>query len=169
MKLKSFGTLSKPETSRNYGGFDYRKLLKQKKIFGIFQIENYEKIGEEKNVIFLPEKIREEMSRKIEEIYRSEFNGFVQGILIGKIDNISEKTKEDFKDSNLSHVLAISGMHVSYVVLGISFIIDKTIISKKTKYYILIIFIIIYSNEYSSCGYYKSIFILWRWMSSLCG
>ena len=143
-KLKSFGILSKPETSRNYGGFDYRKLLKQKKIFGIFQIENHEKIGEEKNVIFLPEKIRTEISRKIEEIYRSEFNGFVQGILIGKIDNISEKTKEDFKDSNLSHVLAISGMHVSYVILGISFIIDKTIISKKIKYYILIIFIIIY-------------------------
>ena len=33
--------------------------------------------------------------------------------------------KDNFKNSSMSHVLAISGMHVSYVIIGVQVVLDK--------------------------------------------
>ena len=52
-------------------------------------------------------------------------------MLIGEKSNLQKEIQEDFRDSSLSHVLAISGMHVSYVILGITFVISKVKFSKK--------------------------------------
>lgn len=54
----------------------------------------------------------------------------------------------------MSHVLAISGMHISYVVIGIQAILNKLINNKKLKNYILILilaFFAIITGASSSC------------------
>ena len=48
------------------------------------------------------------------------------GILIGDKEAIEEEMQESFRDSNLTHMLAVSGAHVSYLLLGISFLMIKT-------------------------------------------
>lgn len=54
----------------------------------------------------------------------------------------------------MSHVLAISGMHISYVVIGIQFVLNKFINNQKLKNYILILilaFFAIITGASSSC------------------
>ena len=51
---------------------------------------------------------------------------------------MNDEIKDNFKNSSMSHVLAISGMHVAYVILGVQFILDKLINSRKLKNYITI-------------------------------
>lgn len=57
---------------------------------------------------------------------------------------IEPSQKEIFSDASLSHILAISGMHVSYVSIGISFILKK-FDNRKSKY-ILIVFLICFAE-----------------------
>ena len=54
----------------------------------------------------------------------------------------------------MSHVLAISGMHVSYVILGVQFVLDKLINRRKLKNYITIAilgFFMIITGGAASC------------------
>lgn len=37
------------------------------------------------------------------------------GILLGNDDGIEKEIKQNFIESNLSHILAVSGMHVAYI------------------------------------------------------
>ena len=34
------------------------------------------------------------------------------GVMLGYTDEIDAETKQDFSNSNISHVLAVSGMHI---------------------------------------------------------
>lgn len=60
------------------------------------------------------------------------------------LTGIKDSEKEIFSDASLSHILAISGMHVSYVIVGISFILKKYD-NRKSKY-ILIAFLICFAE-----------------------
>jgi competence protein ComEC len=66
----------------------------------------------------------------------------LNGILIGEKSKISEDIIQNFKTSNLSHIFSVSGAHTSYIILGITYILSKSRITKKWIY-ILTIFILI--------------------------
>ena len=55
----------------------------------------------------------------IENTYGDKMSKIIMGIMLGYTDDIDDKTKQDFSNSNISHVLAVSGMHITYVILGI--------------------------------------------------
>ena len=38
------------------------------------------------------------------------------GILIGEREDISEEIENNFKTSNLTHMLAVSGSHITYII-----------------------------------------------------
>ena len=44
------------------------------------------------------------------------------GILIGYDDNLSENIQESFRKSSLMHLLAVSGAHISYIILGLGYL-----------------------------------------------
>lgn len=66
------------------------------------------------------------------------------GIILGEKSELEEKIKENFKKSSLSHVLAVSGMHVSYIIIGITIIVANLKIHKKIGYVITILLIILF-------------------------
>lgn len=139
------GEFSTADSKRNYGGFDYNKYLKQSKIFGIIQVEECRKISEQEDLYVFLENIRCKFLIKIENLYNNENAGFLKSLLFGKTEGLTEEIKDSFRDSSLSHVLAISGMHVTYVVMGIKLVLNKIVKSKKIKNNLLIFFIIFFS------------------------
>lgn len=139
------GDISAPDSKRNYGGFDYNNYLKQLKIFGIINAEECEKITVKKDIYSFLENVRYKLLIKLEILYNDENSEFLKGLLFGKNDSLSDEIKESFKRSSLSHVLAISGMHVSYVIIGINLILNKCIRNKKIKNNFLIFCIIFFS------------------------
>lgn len=56
------------------------------------------------------------------------------GILLGNDDGIEKEIKQNFIESNLSHILAVSGMHVAYITAITTYILTLLKIGKrKTK------------------------------------
>lgn len=59
------------------------------------------------------EKSREWMKDQIQEQYSKEEAGLIQGMLLGDKSLMEEEQKDDFKESGLIHLLAVSGLHIS--------------------------------------------------------
>lgn len=146
-KIEFKGEYSKPNTQRNYKGFDYSKYLKSISIYGNVKASSIHIIEKNKGPII--GSICNRVSNKIEKTYEKllpneNTRNLLLGILLGNDDNLDKEIKEDFKNSSLSHILAVSGMHVSYVILGISIVLSKSNISKRTSKIITIAIIIFF-------------------------
>lgn len=129
-KLQISGEYQEPNKARNYKGFDYKNYLKINKIYGIIRVDLYTNIiiKHKKNLSnfkLLIHKIREKLKQNIQELLTKETYALGIGILIGDNSRINEKIVEDFKNSNLSHMLAVSGAHINYVVLTVSILFTK--------------------------------------------
>lgn len=148
------GNLENPEKARNKNGFDYSRYLRQEKIYGICKVENLEKINKKINLFFYIFKLKNISGYVIEKKFNEEEAGFLKGLLLGDMDSISTESKKEFQKSNLAHVLAISGMHFTYIIIVVDFIFEKLVIPKKIKYYLeilFIIFFIIFTGASVSC------------------
>lgn len=129
-KLQISGEYQEPNKARNYKGFDYKNYLKINKIYGIIRVDLYTNIiiKHQKNLSnfkLLIHKIREKLKQNIQELLTKETYALGIGILIGDNSRIDEQIVEDFKNSNLSHMLAVSGAHINYVVLTVSILFTK--------------------------------------------
>ena len=126
-KIKFEGTYNKTSGQRNFGGFDYNLYLKTKKIYGVFNGNNVEKIySKDKRIKFKFKKIILNIQEYIANILQNNLPkdnyALLKGLLIGQKDDIETQVIEDFRDASLSHVLAISGAHFSYIILALTFI-----------------------------------------------
>ena len=61
----------------------------------------------------LQESSRQWMKAKIRSQYQGNVRAFVQGMILGDKSELSEEIKDDFKESGLIHLLAVSGLHIS--------------------------------------------------------
>lgn len=144
-KIKLEGKYIKPNISRNYKGFNYLEYLKTMKIYGTVQASRIMILqNDTNNIIFTySNKIFLKIKDLIQTNMDTEKANLLLGILLGYKDGISENIKEDFSKSNISHILAISGLHISYIVLAITKFSEK-IFGKKEAPKITIAFIIAY-------------------------
>ncbi len=113
------GEFKEPAKDRNYKGFSYKQYLKTLNIYGTVKAEKVEIL--EKNKVNLVKQISNNVFLKIknniEKTYSNKMAKIILGIMLGDTTEIDEQTKEDFANSNISHVLAVSGLHISYIIL----------------------------------------------------
>lgn len=145
-KIKLQGKYKRPSKQRNYGGYDDGQYLKTLKIAGRVKVSRVEVIAKKQlNIIFqCANTIHLQIKKKIEENFDDEKSAILKGLLLGETGDIQEEVKESFQISNISHILAISGMHISYIVLGLQMLLNRAIGKKNTRI-ITIILLILYA------------------------
>lgn len=147
-KIKIQGNFIEPETRRNYRGFDYKKHLNTLGIYGNIEATNITKIQNSFDSldVFILKRINI-ISNKIKNTFKDLFDENISnvliGILLGNTDEIDLSVKENFSESNISHILAVSGMHVGFVILFCNLTFSK-IMGKRKTYIITIIVLIFY-------------------------
>lgn len=145
------GNFSKPEGSRNYKGFDYSEYLKTTGIYGILNVEgNNIKIlarGKGNKIVNFCYNLKEKCQNKINNFLPEDTSGLLMGLLFGEKSGIDDEVISDFQESSLAHILAVSGGNVSYIILGVVFILKKFNIPKRVAYvitvFILLLFMVI--------------------------
>lgn len=149
------GEYSAPEVARNYKGFDYSQYLKTLNIYGTIKVEEAKIINKNQllPILISINNIKEKMIDNANRNMPKRTANLLLGILIGERDNIQEDIIESFRTANLSHILAVSGAHTSYIILGITDLISKSKTPKRIGYIItiiiLLIFIVITGASYS--------------------
>lgn len=147
-KIELIATFEKPSSARNEGGFDYQQYLKTRGIVGMVTVKNEDVLPLQKNQAnWLESKIfslKNTFIEKIKSILPKSTQGVCIGLLLGDKTLIPEDTKEDFRKSSLSHMLAISGAHVSYLLLGITSFLSTIKLHKRWSKLIVIVFLIFF-------------------------
>ena len=137
-----------PSTKRNEGGFDYMQYLKTKKISGIVDVSlNEIKVIEENKAPLIKtimHNLKNSLIAKITQILPKDTAGICIGLLLGDKTLISEEIQNNFKQSSLSHMLAISGAHISYILLGITTFLHILKFHKRWSKIIVIVFLIFF-------------------------
>lgn len=136
------GEFKQPEEARNYKGYNYKQYLKTKKIIGTVELEKA-KILKSSNGSFI-HNIQKYIRDTINGTLTDEEGNLLLAILLGDKDKLSEDIQESFKTSNLSHMLAVSGAHVSYIILGLTYVLQNSIIGKKNGKIVCIIFLLVF-------------------------
>lgn len=126
-QIRATAVFSLPPESLNSGGFDYASYLKSKGIFYSCRAYGYsaEVMGHKK--LSLPDGLNLLRYRFMDGISRQvpgQEGAVLRGILLGDKSAMTEQTQEAFRRSGLSHVVAVSGMHVGYVMLLLFFLTD---------------------------------------------
>ena len=138
------GTFNRPPKRKNYKAFDYNEYLKTLGICGTINVEQIEIIKESKfSITKYCNKLFLKMKRIMRENFEKDVSNILLGITLGYTEEIDEETKNDFSDSNISHILAVSGMHVGYIMLFCTFIFENTI-GKRYANILSIIILLLY-------------------------
>ena len=150
------GKLEKYSDERNYMGFNQRLYMYSRSNYYkiIEHNENIEKIGLEKISIYsiyndISKMILSNISKYrikhreiLEKYVKNKY--LLEGIIVGDIDNVDEEIKENFKDINSYHLLAISGSHMAYLMVIIEFLVKRLKYGKSGKNIIIILIIGMY-------------------------
>lgn len=141
--VKCKGAFEKGSEARNYGGFDYNTYLKTKKIYGIFNSKKVEVMSKDIDIFSISNNISNMIEEKIDLLLNETEASLCKGLILGKTEEIEESIKENFRVVNISHILAISGLHVTYIVMLISTF-SQRIMGKKYGTVFVIIVLLFY-------------------------
>lgn len=113
------GALTLPESPGNPGEFDRRGYERARKIdFYLEEAEILEQTEAEKLAV-RTEAIREKCRRILQEIFPEREAGVLEAMLLGEKELLDEDTKSGFQAAGISHIIAISGLHISMLGIGI--------------------------------------------------
>jgi competence protein ComEC len=134
-RISFHGELQKPLGKRNPGGFDYQLYLKGKGITA-YMYATYEEVvlyNENQGNLFIQSgiKVRNRLMEIIDAYLPSQTAGLLKGILLGNREGLSTEEKEGFRKAGLSHILAVSGMHVGFLLLQFHFLFRFIFINKR--------------------------------------
>lgn len=128
------GKYNKSDSARNEGGFDYNLYLKSKNIKRIFSIDTYKVIEKNERLNVSLAKFFSDVRNKIKECFEQNLSkenaALLTGLTIGDKSNLGKEVIEKYRDASLSHVLAISGAHFSYIILCLK-LLDKKLRRKR--------------------------------------
>jgi len=128
-RIVVLGNLSIPPNQKNPGEFDYREYLKGKNIsamFNSYSPMDFVIVDYEKNLLTsLIFDARYAVALKLKELYSEKTAGLLKGLLLADRSEIGYDIKEGFIKSGVIHVLAVSGLHVGFIVLILVFLFGR--------------------------------------------
>ena len=115
------GKYNKPDSARNEGGFDYNLYLKSKNLKRSFSVDSCKIVGKDNSLSIKITEFFSDIRTKIKECFEQNLSkenaALLCGLTIGDKSNLDKDVIEKYRDASLSHVLAISGAHFSYIIL----------------------------------------------------
>jgi len=139
--------LETPSEARNFGAFDYRGYLREKRIHWVARVAGASSLNliepSEGGVRLLRrnDDLRASLANKLEQLYPGIGAGYMQGLLLGLQDGLDPETYTNFARLGMTHVLAISGMHVGLYVGAVLLILRRSGASKETSLWVALCFV----------------------------
>ena len=138
-KLQVNGSISKPKNNTIPNLFNYKKYLERKKIYNIVYADSVKKISNNENIIYY---IKNKLIERIDNIPKSKM--YIKAFVLGLKDEINKDVLSSYSENGISHLFAISGMHISLFSMVIFFFIKKISYNNYYNYLVVLTFLILY-------------------------
>lgn len=134
---------------RNPGQFDYAAFLKMRGVMAAVtltpeSVVKFEKSDGDFSFGRFFFKMRKNISARVSKYLDDQPAQFLIAILLGEKEGLSPEIKTDFQNSGVAHVLAISGLHVGFVVLVIMLLFSFLPVSFRWQNILTILFLLFY-------------------------
>ena len=138
-KIYIEGEISVPNNNTIPNNFNYKNYLYHKYIYYIIKIDKIKIISKNDN-IFL--NIKNSIYKRIDTI---KYNNYLYAFILGKSYYIDSEVLNNYKINGITHLFALSGLHVSMFSSIILFILKKIKLSEKLSYFITSLFLIFFA------------------------
>ena len=120
--IKVYGEFNKPNDNKTKYLFNYKKYLYRKNIFYIVNCRKIIKVKSNKNLFY---KIKQLI------INRLDNNPYLYTFLLGDKSLLDKEVLRSYQENGISHLFAISGMHISLLATLISKLLSKSFNEEK--------------------------------------
>ena len=143
-KIRVYGKISVYDSAVNPGEFDSRRYYLSKGY--LFKASSCEVLCSDgkknaKDYIFT---VRQKIGNLLEKSLDTEDAGMMKALIIADKTDLDGEIKELYKDAGASHLLAISGLHITFLATAILYILKKTPMKLNTAYILTMIFLSVY-------------------------
>ena len=119
-RLSVWGSLSVPKGPSNPGGFDYRLYLLSKGVSGTLRSASVSVDAPAgAQVRALLHRVRRSLYTVMRNSLPGDEAALLAGIVLGDRGALPDETLDDFRRTGLFHVLAVSGLHVHFVLIPV--------------------------------------------------
>lgn len=119
--------------------FNYKKYLYNQGIYNYINISEIELVCENRNVFYKLKNMAFERSKKLSKSY-----SYVNGLILGDNSSIEKEVKTSYQENGISHLFAISGLHVSIFILIINSFLKRFFKSENKRLVVVILFLFFY-------------------------
>ena len=133
------GTLKQPSNNTIPNTFNYKKYLKSKKIYYTFNANAIEIVGDNSNFYY---QFKHWLSKRIETI---DDTGYIKAFVLGSKNEIDEDIFKTYQNNGITHLFAISGMHISLFSSILLFLLKKVHLKDNQAYKIVLLFLLGYT------------------------
>ena len=137
--VKIYGTLSEPSNNTIPNTFNYKNYLNHKRIKYIIKITNYELIKKNENIFI---KIKNIIYRRINSIKN---NSYLYAFILGDSSYIEDEIYNNYRINGITHLFALSGLHVSMFSSFLLYLLKKIKLSEKLSFIFTSLFLIFFS------------------------
>lgn len=112
---------------RNPGEFDSAKYYYSQKIHASVKAENIKVISRDTHPIYsIMDKISQKISRVYKNMLDTKYASVYEAMILGKKDDLDSELSDLFSAGGIGHILAISGLHISIIGMGLYKLIRRT-------------------------------------------
>ncbi len=144
-KIRVFGKFSTFQPATNPGQFDAREYYTGQGLFADVSALRITVLDAGKswvgNAMFV---LKQRMRESISSLYPSEKAGVLAAMIIGDKDLLSEEVEELYRQNGISHILAISGLHISMLCMGLFGVLRKLTVPVKASAAVAVVFLLFY-------------------------
>ncbi|KGX83875.1 DNA internalization-related competence protein ComEC/Rec2 [Pontibacillus marinus] len=140
------GTPEKPAQARNPGAFDYREYIYSKGLQGIIVMNDEKVVCSDGTFLSNIFQWRQTIIAHTQETYSEKTASWINALVFGDDQYLLHEEVESFQRWNLSHLLAISGLHVGLFIAFFSYVgIRLGILTKGKMKGMIMLFLPIYA------------------------
>ena len=133
------GELEEPERNRVFNVFDYKKYLYNKHIFYLMNANNISIMEKNSGLLFYFKNL---VMDRINSISKSK--GYIMTFILGDKSFIDNEVKESYQDNGISHLFAVSGMHISLFAGIMLFFLKRVSYNNYFNYGMVCLFLLFY-------------------------
>ena len=138
------GEYKVPSSQRNYKGFDYKQYLKTKKVYGIVDSTYVKTIDKScvNSAFMYSNKYFVNIKYNLKRVFPDKYSNLLNAIILGDTIELDDNIESDFRDSSIAHILAISGIHITYIIFFVTKLLEIFLGKRKSKITTIIVLVI---------------------------
>ncbi len=133
------GEMEDPPKNRVFNGFNYKKYLYNKHIFYLMNADKINVMEKNSGLLF---HFKNLVMNRINSIPKS--NGYIMTFILGDKSFIDNEVKESYQNNGISHLFAVSGMHISLFAGIMLFFLKRVSYNNYFNYGIVCLFLLFY-------------------------